>query len=109
MRRITPAAATNANDIHVHCSASNSVGGETFETRSTPVTTRETSYGPSTANNTCAARADAATTSAERTVTSERAYATPIATGMSHTKRKLATPEVGVPTANRIASTAVAA
>ena len=35
--------ATNANDIQVQCSASSSVGGDTLEICSVPVTTRETS------------------------------------------------------------------
>jgi hypothetical protein len=42
-RRIGPAAATNTHDIHVQCSASNNVGGDTLDIRSAPVTTRETS------------------------------------------------------------------
>jgi hypothetical protein len=42
-RRIALAVATKANDIQVQCNASRKVGGETFDTRSVPVTTSERS------------------------------------------------------------------
>ena len=42
-RWIDPAATTNALDIHTHCIARTSVGGDTLDTRSAPVTTSDTS------------------------------------------------------------------
>jgi hypothetical protein len=64
---------------------------------------------PATASATCVAKAAAAAAIAVRVPINRRAYATPITTGMSQTMTKLATPDIGVPTANRIPSTAAVA
>ncbi len=94
----------------VQCSASNSVGGETLDMRSVPVTTSETSYGPTTASTTCAANAHAAHGKRRRGHRSAGVRRPPRSRrGSARRSRSWRRPAWGVPAAIRIASTTAAA